>query len=178
MYHPELLMDPWVIEPLNYFELQNRWNSVVNMCYTVAPHSGWSPIQMPPYGMQGGAIITDYEGRILCACPKAAVEGTMQTTLDIGAVRHYRQSMPTHNGLNSFKGGLFDYFKREITYPRHPQIAEDPQLGHVQVPRHHARGDGSLLGRLLQGLRRVRRFLKTTPFTRGPSWPAGEGVLM
>lgn len=126
MYHPELLMDPWVIEPLNYFELQNRWNSVVNMAYTVAPHSGWSPIQMPPYGMQGGALICDYEGRILCACPKAAVEGTMQTTLDIGAVRHYRQSMPTHNGLNSFKGGLFDYFKREITYPKHPQIAEDP----------------------------------------------------
>jgi hypothetical protein len=92
----------------------------------VAPHSGWSPIQMPPYGMQGGALICDYEGRILCACPKAAVEGTMQTTLDIGAVRHYRQSMPTHNGLNSFKGGLFDYFQREITYPKHPQIAEDP----------------------------------------------------
>ncbi len=30
MYHPELLMDPWVIPPLEYFELQTRWNSVVN----------------------------------------------------------------------------------------------------------------------------------------------------
>jgi hypothetical protein len=47
----------------------------------------------------------------------------MQTTIDIGAVRHYRQSMPTHNGLNSFKGGLFEYFQRDIMFPRHPQIA-------------------------------------------------------
>ena len=97
------------------------------MCYTLAPHSGWSPIEMPPYGMQGGSLISDFEGRLLCRCPLAAVESTMQTTIDIGAVRHYRMSMPTHNGLNSFKGGLFDYFRRDIMMPSHPQIAEDPE---------------------------------------------------
>jgi predicted amidohydrolase len=127
MYHPELLMDPWIIPPLEYFELQTRWNSVVNVCYHMAVNSGWTPAQMPPYGMQGGSMITDYEGRLMAACPKAGVEATMMTTIDIDAVRHYRMSMPTHNGLNSFKGGLFNYFQRPITYPGHPQIAEDPE---------------------------------------------------
>ena len=47
--------------------------------------------------------------------------------IDIDAVRDYRQTMPTHNGLNSFKGDLFDYFKRDIMYPEHPQIADDPE---------------------------------------------------
>ena len=111
IYHPELLMDPWVIPPLEYYELQNRWCSVTNMCYTLAPHSGWSPIQMPPYGMQGGAD-QRLRGSSPLPLPAGRRRGTMQTTIDIGAVRHYRQSMPTHNGLNSFKGGLFDYFKR------------------------------------------------------------------
>ena len=74
MYHPELLMDPWIVPPLEYFELQTRWNSVVNMCYHVAVNGGWAPATAPPYGNQGGSLITDYEGRILSACPKAAVE--------------------------------------------------------------------------------------------------------
>ncbi len=46
--------------------------------------------------------------------------------IDINSVREYRQKMPTHNGLNSFKGDLYDYYKRGIMYPAHPQIGEDP----------------------------------------------------
>jgi predicted amidohydrolase len=126
MYHPELLMDPWIIPPLEYFELQTRWNSVVNCCWHMAVNSGWTPAQMPPYGMQGGSMITDYEGRLRAACPKAGVEATMMTMIDIGACRHYRRSMPTHNGLNSFKK-IYNYFEKKITYPPHPQIAEDPE---------------------------------------------------
>ena len=45
--------------------------------------------------------------------------------IDIRGVREYRTTMPTHNGLNSFKGDLYDYYKRPIMYPAHPQIAED-----------------------------------------------------
>ena len=126
MYHPELLMDPWVIPPLEYFELQTRWNSVVNVCYHVAVNGAWQPHEAPPYGMMGGSMITDYEGRILSACPKTATEVYCMSILDINAVREYRKTMPTHNGLNSFKGNLFDYHRRDIMYPAHPQIADDP----------------------------------------------------
>ena len=126
MYHPELLMDPWVIPPLEYFELQTRWNSVVNMVYQVAVNGAWQPHEAPPYGMMGGSMITDYEGRILSACPKTATEVYCMSILDINGVREYRKTMPTHNGLNSFKGDLFDYHRRPIMYPKHPQIADDP----------------------------------------------------
>jgi predicted amidohydrolase len=126
MYHPELLMDPWVVPPLEYFELQTRWNSVVNVCYHVAVNGAWSPHVAPPYGMMGGSMITDYEGRILSACPKTAVEVYCMSIIDINGVRDYRKTMPTHNGLNSFKGNLYDYHRREIMYPSHPQIADDP----------------------------------------------------
>ena len=126
MYHPELLMDPWVIPPLEYFELQTRWNSVVNMCYHVAVNGAWQPHEAPPYGMMGGSMITDYEGRLLSACPKTATEVYCMSILDINAVRDYRRTMPTHNGLNSFKGDLYDFYKRPIMYPKHPQIADDP----------------------------------------------------
>ena len=126
MYHPELLMDPWVIPPLEYFELQTRWNSVVNVCYHVAVNGAWQPHEAPPYGMMGGSMITDYEGRIMSACPKTATEVYCMSILDINGVREYRKTMPTHNGLNSFKGDLFDYHRRPIMYPKHPQIADDP----------------------------------------------------
>jgi len=127
MYHPELLMDPWIIPPLEYFELQTRWNSVTNVCYHVAVNGAWSPHQAPPYGMMGGSMITDYEGRILSACPKAASEAMCMSIIDINAVRDYRQTMPTHNGLASFKGNLFDYHRRDVMFPEHPQIADDPE---------------------------------------------------
>jgi predicted amidohydrolase len=125
MYHPELLMDPWVTAPFEYFDLQTRWNSVVNVCYHVAVHAGFPPTVGPPYGMQGGTLITDFEGRFLACCPKAGVEAFAFTSISIRNVREYRCTMPTHNGLNSFKGDNFDYFKRDIMYPAHPQIAED-----------------------------------------------------
>lgn len=127
MYHPELLMDPWVIPPLEYFELQTRWNSVVNLCYHVAVNGAWSPATAPPYGMMGGSMITDYEGRLLSACPKTSDEAYCMSMIDVRAVREYRKKMPTHNGLNSFKGDLYDYYKRDIMYPAHPQIADDPE---------------------------------------------------
>jgi len=127
MYHPELLMDPWIIPPLEYFELQTRWNSVVNLCYHVAVNSGWAPVECPPYGMQGGSMQVDFEGRLLSACPKAAVEAFAFTWFSIRDVREYRTTMPTHNGLNSFKGDNFDYFRRPVMYPSHPQIADDPE---------------------------------------------------
>jgi hypothetical protein len=50
-------------------------------------------------------------------------------TIDIKAVRDYRTTMPCHNGLNSFKGDLYDYYKRPIMYPAHPQMADDPDWG-------------------------------------------------
>jgi predicted amidohydrolase len=125
-FHPELLMDPWVMPPIEYFELQTRWNSVVNVCYHVAVNGAWSPHEAPPYGMMGGSMITDYEGRILSCCPKTAVEVYCMSILDINGVREYRETMPTHNGLNSFKGNLYDYHRREIMYPAHPQINDDP----------------------------------------------------
>ncbi len=130
MYHPELLMDPWIVPPLEYFELQTRWNSVVNMCYHVAVNAAWEPHQGPPYGSQGGSMITDYEGRLLSCCPKAAVEAYCMAIIDIKAVRDYRTTMPCHNGLNSFKGDLYDYYQRPIMYPSHPQICEDCTWDH------------------------------------------------
>ncbi len=126
MFHPELMMDPWVIPPLDYFEMHTRWNSVVNMCYTIGCHCAWSPHEQPPYGTMGGSLITDYEGRILSACPKAASENFCMTIINIDMLRAYRTTMPTHNGLCSFKGDLYDYFKRDIMFPAHPQIADDP----------------------------------------------------
>lgn len=125
MYHPELLMDPWVVPPQEYFELQTRWNSVVNMSYHVSVNTAWEPHMVPPYGCQGGSMITDYEGRLLSCCPKAAVEAYCMAIIDIKALRDYRTSMPTHNGLNSFKGDLYDYYKRPVMYPSHPQAADD-----------------------------------------------------
>jgi predicted amidohydrolase len=126
MYHPILLMDPWVIPPLEYIDLQTRWNSVVNVCYHVSVNGSWSPHQAPPYGMMGGSIITDYEGRILSACPKSSSEAFCFSTIDIKSLRDYRTTMPTHNGLNSFKGDMYEYNRRPIMYPDHPQICKDP----------------------------------------------------
>lgn len=125
LIRPELLMDPWIIPPLEYSELRTRWNSVMNVAYGIAVNAAWEPENSPPYPMQGGSHMTDYEGRILSACPKAAVEGYCFMNIDIGQLRAYRTTMMTHNGLNSFKGDLYDYFKRPIMYPCHPQISKD-----------------------------------------------------
>jgi hypothetical protein len=124
LIHPTLLMDPWIISPLEYFELQCRWNSVVNMAYGVSSNGAWEPANAPPYPMQGGSNITDYEGRTLAACPKAASEAYCFTALDIEALRAYRLTMMTHNGLGVFRKEMYDYFQKEITFPSRLFIRE------------------------------------------------------
>jgi len=126
MYHPELLMDPWIMPPQEYFELQTRWNSVVNMAYHIAVNTVWEPRQHPPFANSGGSMITDYEGRILSCCPKAPVESYCVAIIDIKGVRDYRTNMLVHNGLCSFRGELYDYYKRPIMYQSNPRPANDP----------------------------------------------------
>jgi len=48
--------------------------------------------------------------------------------IDIRAVREYRRTMMTHNGLMSFRGeAAYDYFKRKNVFPQRAEIAEDPE---------------------------------------------------
>ena len=126
MYHPELLMDPWILPPQEYFELQTRWNSVVNMCYHVAVNAAWEPRIRHPFAVSGGSMITDYEGRVLSCCPYAPVESYCVAIIDVKGVRDYRTTMMTHNGLCSFRGDLYDYYKRPVMYRPNPKTADDP----------------------------------------------------
>lgn len=127
LYHPIQFMDPWVMPPLDYVDLQTRWNSIVNVAYHVTVNGAWTPHQVPPYGYQGGSCITDFEGRKLSACPQSAVESMCMSIIDIRAVREYRRTMMTHNGLMSFRGeAAYDYFKRKNVFPQRAEIAEDP----------------------------------------------------
>lgn len=132
MYHPELLFDPWILPPQEYFELQTRWNSVVNMSYHVAVNGAWEPRMAPPVAVSGGSMITDYEGRILSCSPKAPVESYCVAIIDIKGVRDYRTTMMTHNGLCSFRGDLYDYYKRPIMYLPNPLTADDPSYDENQ----------------------------------------------
>jgi len=123
LVHPTLLMDPWIIPPQDVYDLQCRWHSFSNMCYGVNVNAPWEPEHAPPYPMQGGSNICDFQGRILSACPKAAVEAFCFEPLDIGMLRAYRTSMPTHNGLANFRA-VYNYWKRPITFPLNAQIKD------------------------------------------------------
>ena len=124
LVHPTMLMDPWVVPPLDIYDVQCRWHSFSNICYGVNANAAFEPDNSPPYAFHGGSNICDYQGRILAACPKAAVESFCFEPLDIGMLRAYRTTMPTHNGLASFRG-VYNYWNRPCTYPPNSQIKED-----------------------------------------------------
>jgi len=126
LLHPTVLMDPWIVPPNDMYDLQCKWHSFTNMCYGVNVNCAWEPFHAPPYPVQGGSNICDYQGRILSACPKAAVEAYCFDFLDVAALRAYRRTMMTHNGLANFRGELYDYSRRNILYPPNVGIKEDP----------------------------------------------------
>jgi predicted amidohydrolase len=125
LLHPYLLMDPFVTPPQDYIAIQTKFLCWTNIAYGISANGGWEPFHAPPYPMQGASVICDYQGRILSACPNAAVEAYCFDFFDIPALRAYRRTMMCHNGLANFRKELYDYHRRPITFVGNTQIKDD-----------------------------------------------------
>jgi predicted amidohydrolase len=125
LLHPYLLMDPYVTPPQDYLTIEQRAHSWWNLAYGIGANGGWEPFHAPPYPMQGASCITDYQGRILSACPNAACEAYAFDFFDIPATRAFRRTMMCHNGLANFRKELYNYHRKEITFPPSVMIKDD-----------------------------------------------------
>lgn len=111
-------MDPWGKEPTDWWELSTRYNSAVNLTYTVACQQGSSTDEFFPFSWPGQSMITDFEGRILTRAGEG--ERIVGARIDIDALRTHRRTVTQHAGLAHLRSEAYNYLKKSW-YPMHPE---------------------------------------------------------
>ena len=93
-------MDPWgATEPMNWWTLVNRCRALENTAYVVASNQGASLKHYPPYSWPGGSQVIDFDGRILAEASPGPGERIVVAPVDIGALRHERETRRGHHML-------------------------------------------------------------------------------
>ena len=93
-------MDPWgATEPMNWWTLVNRCRALENIGYVVAANQGASLRHYPPYSWPGGSQVIDFDGRILAEASPGPGERIVVAPVDIGALRHERETRRGHHML-------------------------------------------------------------------------------
>jgi predicted amidohydrolase len=110
-------MDPWgATEPMNWWTLVNRCRALENTAYVVAANQGASLRHYPPYSWPGGSQIVDYDGRPVAEASPGPGERIVVGPVDIGAVRHERETRRGHHMLAHLRTEAYPVYGR-TRYP-------------------------------------------------------------
>ncbi len=113
-------MDPWgATPPMDWWTVVNRCRALENMTYVVAANQGASLKHYPPYSWPGGSQVVDFDGRLLAEASPGPGERIVVAPIDIGALRHERESRSGHHMLAHL---------RTSAYPVYGQRAYPPDL--------------------------------------------------
>src|SRR5687767_4233823 len=116
-------MDPWgATEPMNWWTVVNRCRALENMAYVVAANQGASLKHYPPYSWPGGSQIVDFDGRMLAEASPGPGERIVVAPIDIGAVRHERETRLGHDMLAHLRTEAYPVYARH----RYPPAGHEP----------------------------------------------------
>jgi len=112
-------MDPWgATPPMDWWTVVNRCRALENTAYVVAANQGASLEHYPPYSWPGGSQIVDFDGRVLAEASPGPGERIVVGPVDVGALRHERESRSGHHMLAHL---------RTSAYPVYGQGAYPPE---------------------------------------------------
>ena len=107
-------MDPYGIEPTDYWTLTSRLRAMENLAYGVNCQQGSGVAEIPPFTWSGRSMIMDYEGRVLVQGDRG--EQLIGTTLNIEALRHHRKTIMRHNLPAMLRTEAYSYLSKNV-YP-------------------------------------------------------------
>ena len=118
-------MDPWgATEPMNWWTIVNRCRALENTAFVVAANQGASLRHYPPYSWPGGSQVVDFDGRMLAEASPGPGERIVVAPIDIGALRHERETRRGHHMLAHLRTEAYPVYKRHVYPPTLPGSAE------------------------------------------------------
>lgn len=104
-------MDPWgATEPMAWWTIVNRARALENMAYVVAANQGASLAHYPPYSWPGGSQVVDFDGRLLAEASPGPGERIVVAPIDVGALRHERESRTGHHMLAHLRTSAYPVY--------------------------------------------------------------------
>lgn len=88
LINPTAWMDPWGMEPTDWWTIINRARAIENLAYVIAPNVGSDMLKFPSMSRPGKSMIVDYEGKILAQGERG--EAIIGSLIDLGLLRHFR----------------------------------------------------------------------------------------
>ncbi len=100
IFRPSEWNDPFAMEGLDWWRIQNMARSIDNACYTAAVSNvGEDTVHFYP----GHSMIVDPYGRVLVSVPDGMSERIIGCSVDINEVRRIRETWITDNHLKHIK---------------------------------------------------------------------------
>ena len=110
-------MDPWgATPPMDWWTVVNRCRALENTAFVVAANQGASLQHYPPYSWPGGSQVIDFDGRLLAEASPGPGERIVVAPIDIGALRHERESRSGHHMLAHLRTSAYPVYQRRV-YP-------------------------------------------------------------
>ncbi|HYB76320.1 MAG TPA: nitrilase-related carbon-nitrogen hydrolase [Nitrososphaerales archaeon] len=122
--HPTACPDPWGSYPTNWWEITDLAHAIFNSIYMVVPTL--NPTRMSPFTWSTRSSIIDYQGRYLSRTPEQG-EHIAYATIDVEALRSYRNETVGNQMLAHLRTEAYDYMKKTI-YPPSPKEHRDEKL--------------------------------------------------
>ena len=134
-------MDPWgATEPMNWWTLVNRARALENTAYVVAANQGASLRHYPPYSWPGGSQIVDFDGRLLAEASPGPGERIVVAPIDIGAVRHERETRLGHHMLAHLRTEAYPVYAQHRYPPAGHQTGAASYERNVELIRQAKNG--------------------------------------
>jgi len=110
-------MDPWgATPPMDWWTVVNRCRALENTAFVVAANQGASLKHYPPYSWPGGSQVIDFDGRVLAEASPGPGERIVVAPIDVGALRHERESRSGHSMLAHLRTSAYPVYQRRA-YP-------------------------------------------------------------
>ncbi len=108
-------MDPWgATPPMDWWTLINRCRAIENLAYVVAANQGASLEHYPPFSWPGGSMLVDFDGRLLAQADPGPGEKIVVATLDLGALRHERETRRGHQNLAHLRAEAYPMYRQSF----------------------------------------------------------------
>ncbi len=150
------------------FSVQNRARALDNNMYVIGMNLGTYYLDKdsttPIDTFSGGSQIVDYRGQVVTEVPYGAGSTWIGGTIDIEALRHFRQTAQWDNWMKDLTTEQYQLIYEQPIYPKNLYLERTPVHAR-RVPR---AGDAPA-GRVAPGA----GSLDATPPTRRPRRPGG-----
>lgn len=121
---------PGPLTQSDFFEISNRARALENNMYVVAPNIGsyylYPDSETPIDAGAGQSMIVDYRGAIIGQQRATNGSGFVSATINIEALRHYRQTAQVSNWLKDVRCELAQIIYEQPLYPKNRYLNRIP----------------------------------------------------